>query len=78
MTSPSGPITPSDIKNKLGSIQGEAVEQVENAGLVDLGGVEDQGSGLGNGSGVGGTDGQSGQSGSGEQFFHVKTPVRNL
>lgn len=31
MTSPSGPITPSDIKNKLGSIQGEAVEQVENA-----------------------------------------------
>jgi len=31
MTSPSGPITPSDIKNKLGSIQGEAIEQVENA-----------------------------------------------
>lgn len=31
MTSPSGPITPADIKNKLGSIQGEAVEQVENA-----------------------------------------------
>jgi len=31
MTSPSGPITPSDIKNKLGSIQGEAIEQVESA-----------------------------------------------
>ncbi len=29
MTAQSGPITPADIKNKLGSIQGEAQEQVE-------------------------------------------------
>ena len=31
MTAPSGPITPADIKNKLGDIQGEAQEQVESA-----------------------------------------------
>ena len=31
MTAPSGPITPADIKNKLGDIQGEAQEQVEGA-----------------------------------------------
>ena len=31
MSTPSGPITPADIKDKLGAIQGEAVEQVESA-----------------------------------------------
>jgi len=31
MTAPTGPITPADIKNKLGDIQGEAQEQVESA-----------------------------------------------
>jgi hypothetical protein len=31
MTAPSGPITPADIKNKLGDIQGEAQEQVQEA-----------------------------------------------
>jgi hypothetical protein len=31
MTTPSGPITPADIKNKLGDIQGEAQEQVQEA-----------------------------------------------
>lgn len=31
MTAPTGPITPGDIKQKLGDIQGEAVEQVESA-----------------------------------------------
>lgn len=31
MTTPSGPITPDDIKQKLGNIQGEALEQVESA-----------------------------------------------
>ncbi len=31
MTAPTGPITRDDIKNKLGDIQGEAVEQVESA-----------------------------------------------
>ena len=31
MTAPTGPITPADIKNKLGTIQGEAQEQVESA-----------------------------------------------
>mgnify|MGYP001769258302 FL=1 len=31
MTAPSGPITPADIKNKRGDIQGEAQEQVESA-----------------------------------------------
>ena len=31
MTEPSGPITPADIKNKLGAIQGEAQEQVQEA-----------------------------------------------
>ena len=31
MTAPSGPITPADIKNKHGDIQGEAQEQVESA-----------------------------------------------
>ncbi|UDY36405.1 hypothetical protein [Dermatobacter hominis] len=31
MTEPSGPITPADIKNKLGDIQGEAQEQVQEA-----------------------------------------------
>lgn len=31
MTAPSGPITPADIKSKLGDIQGEAQEQVESA-----------------------------------------------
>lgn len=31
MTTSSGPITPNDIKRKLGDIQGEAQEQVETA-----------------------------------------------
>ncbi len=31
MTTSAGPITPNDIKRKLGDIQGEAQEQVESA-----------------------------------------------
>ncbi len=31
MSAPSGPITPADIKHKLGDIQGEAQEQVQEA-----------------------------------------------
>lgn len=31
MTTPTGPITPGDIKQKLSDIQGEAQEQVESA-----------------------------------------------
>ncbi|MBS1837766.1 MAG: hypothetical protein JST64_08715 [Actinobacteria bacterium] len=31
MTTPTGPITPRDIKQKLSDIQGEAQEQVESA-----------------------------------------------
>lgn len=31
MSQPSGPITPEDIKAKLGDLQGEAIQQVDDA-----------------------------------------------
>jgi len=59
------------------AVQGAQVgiEQVEEAGLADLGGLFGVAEGQG---GIGGANGQGGQNGSGEDFFMNETPVRNL